>query len=386
MYRRQLQSKLIQLAERYPIVTITGPRQAGKSTLVRASFKDKPYVNLEALDLRAFARSDPRAFLGQYPEGAILDEIQHLPELLSYIQVIVDEQKKPGLFVLTGSQQLLLHQGITQSLAGRTALLTLYPLSLAELREAGFTLTTDLQMIKGGYPRVYESDLDPVQTYRDYYLTYVQRDVRDLLNIKNLNLFDKFIRLCAGRIGSVFEASSLANEVGVSSHTIQEWLSVLEASYLIFRLYPYFENLGKRLIKSPKLYFTDLGMACYLLGIEQPSQLNRDPLRGALFENLVILELMKYRYNQGLDANMYFYRDQHQHEVDLIYKSGHQLLPIEIKSAQTFHPEFLKNLHYFQKVAGDRAPTGLLLYAGDQSQLVQGIEVLNYEMDCAEYL
>ena len=233
--------------------------------------------------------------------------------------------------------------------------------------------------MQGGYPRIYEQNLNCTRAYADYYRTYVQRDVRQMINIKEINLFEKFLKLCAGRIGSIFEASSLANEVGVSSHTINSWLSVLEASYVIFRLQPYFENFGKRIIKSPKIYFTDVGLASYLLDIESISQVARDPLRGALFENLVILELMKYRFNKGAAANIYYYRDNHKNEVDVIIKYGNELIPIEIKSAETFHGEFLKNVSYLQKIVGDRAKKAYVIYAGVNGQNVNDVSVINYK-------
>ncbi len=378
MFDRELQNELIQLAKQYPVVTLIGPRQAGKSTLARHSFPDKAYVNLEDPEIRRYAIEDGRAFLNQYKDGAILDEIQNTPDLLSYIQVLVDEEKLNGRFILTGSHQLSLHSAISQSLAGRAALLTLLPLSIKELQRNGMVLSVDNQILTGGYPRIYQEHLNANRMYADYYRTYIQRDVRQMINIKDLSLFEKFIKLCAGRIGSLFEASSLANEVGVSGHTIKNWLSILEASFIIFRLQPYFENFGKRVIKSPKLYFCDVGLASYLLGIENVKQLNRDPLHGALFENLVILELMKYRFNQGKDSNLYFYRDNHQNELDVVIKYGHELIPIEIKSAQTFHTSFLKNLKFYKKILQDRVPVGYLIYNGVNEQVIGDFSVLHY--------
>lgn len=378
MFPRAIEPELMNSARQYPVVTLMGPRQSGKTTVVRHLFSHKPYVNLEAIETRRLAEEDPRGFLAQFPDGAILDEIQRVPLLLSYIQVIIDECQINGMFILTGSHQLALHEAITQSLAGRTALLNLYPMSLDELISAGFQLDTNAEILNGGFPRIYTEKLEPTKAYRNYFQTYVERDVRQLVNIKNLNLFEKFIKLCAGRIGNILEIVSLSNEVGVSSHTINEWLSLLEASFIIFRVQPYYENFGKRAIKSPKLYFTDVGLACYLLSIENTTQLSRDPLRGALFENLVILELMKYRLNRGLDPNLYFYRDSHQNEVDIIIKSGHLLIPVEIKSAQTFTESFLKNVRYFQKITDDRSPQGFVLYAGQSEQNIQQQHLFNY--------
>ena len=378
MYRRDLSQELLKSANHYPVVTIIGPRQAGKSTLARSCFPDLPYLNLEDPEIRMFATEDPRAFLAQHGNGVILDEIQNTPELLSYIQVIADEKKQNGLFILTGSHQLALHDAISQSLAGRTAVLTLLPLSMSELQNSGFDFTADKQILQGGYPRIYEQNLEPARAYADYYRTYIQRDVRQMINIKDINLFEKFIKLCAGRIGSVFEASNLANEVGVSSHTINHWLSILEASFIVFRLQPYYENFGKRIIKSPKLYFTDVGLASYLLDIEQISQLKRDPLRGVLFENLVILELMKYRLNKGAAPNIFYFRDNHKNEVDVVIKYGNQLVPVEIKSAETFHKNFLKGVRYFKGIVSERSPVGFVIYAGDNKQQIDDFNIINY--------
>lgn len=378
MFKRQLASILAKLASQFPVVTIIGPRQSGKTTLAQSTFSHTAYVNLEALDVQEMARSDPRGFLKQYPDGAILDEIQRVPELLSYIQVIVDQSEKKGLFILTGSHQFQLHQAISQSLAGRTALLTLLPMSLSELSQAGITLSIDDALLQGGYPRLFKEKLDPTITYRSYFQTYVERDLRQLAHIKDLTQFQKFVQLCAGRIGQLLNLESLSGDVGVSSNTLKEWLSLLEASFIIIRLQPYFENFGKRMIKSPKLYFTDVGLACHLLGIENTTQLARDPLRGNLFENLVLLELMKYRHNQALSPNLYFFRDTRGNEVDFIFQAGHRLIPIEIKAAQTYNASFLKNLSYFQDLTNDRAPTGYLIYGGTHEQTIGPFSILNY--------
>lgn len=379
MFKRALQPEIEKAAKKLPVVTINGPRQSGKTTLVRALFPHKPYVNLEALDIREFATQDPRRFLEQYPEGAVLDEIQNVPKLLSYIQTIVDEKERAGLYILTGSHQLELHQAISQSLAGRTAILTLLPMSLKEIEDAEIELTLDEALLTGGYPRIYNSELNPTKTYREYVQTYIERDVRQLIHIKDLVQFQRFIRLCAGRVGQLLNVESLGNDVGVSSHTIKNWLSILEASYVIVRLAPYFENFGKRIVKTPKLYFTDVGLLSFLLGIETVEQLKRDPLRGNIVENLVLLELIKARLNLGLDPNLYFFRDSHGHEVDIIYKNGHQLLPIEVKSAMTYTSDFSKRIHYFQQLVGERAPKGYIIYAGHLETTLQSIELINYK-------
>lgn len=375
---RDISDELLNMATQFPVVTVLGPRQSGKTTLVRQLFKAKPYVSLENPDDRAFAESDPRSFLDNYPDGVILDEIQRLPILLSYIQGIVDQTKKKGLFILTGSHQHQLHQSISQSLAGRTALLKLLPFCLSELPFNLQNQELDYYLYHGMYPRVYDDTLDPTKFYRSYLQTYVERDVRQMINIKDLATFQLFIKLCASRVGQLVNANSLSHEVGVSAHTITQWLSILEASFIIFRLPPYFENFGKRLIKSEKLYFTDVGLACYCLDIHKPESLARDPLRGSLAENFMIMELIKHRENVGLEPNAYFYRDSNQHEIDLIIKNGHQLIPIEIKSSKTFHPSFLKGLTYLKTIAEGRITQGYLLYAGEQEQYIHKIYVANF--------
>ena len=379
MYERTIEKELKNLAKSYPIVTVIGPRQSGKTTLVRHSFPNKPYANLEAVDTQELATQDPRGFLKRFPEGAILDEIQRCPALLSYIQLIVDERDQKGMFILTGSHQIELHQAITQSLAGRTALLTLLPMSLTEIKSAGFNLTLDEVLLRGGYPRIYKDDLDPTKAYRNYFQTYIERDLRQLIHVKDLSQFQNFVRLCAARVGQLINFSSIGGEIGVSSKTVKEWISILEASFILFRIQPYFENFGKRIVKSSKLYFADVGLVCYLLGIQNLEQLERDPLRGQLVENLVVLELTKRRLNQGLDPQLYFFRDTHGHEVDLIFKSANLLIPIEIKSSQTFNSSFLKNLKFFQSLVGERAPHSYVVYAGEQQQVGDVFSLINFQ-------
>ncbi len=384
MFTRQLAEELQRSAEQYPVVTLMGPRQSGKTTLIRQLFPNKTYINLEAPNIRQMVQADPIEFLNQHTSGVILDEIQRVPELLSYIQVKIDDlefQGKPckGLFILTGSHQTELHQAIAQSLAGRTAIHRLLPLCFNELNTAGIHLELDEYLLRGFYPRIYKDNLSPTQMYQGYFETYVEKDIRQLIHIKELQLFEKFIRLCAGRIGQILVYQNLSNELGVSGQTIKQWLSVLEASFLVVQLKPYYENLGKRLIKSNKLYFTDVGLACYLLGIENVTQLIRDPLRGHLIENMVILDLIKWQFNHGKEPNLYFYRDQHHHEVDVIFKKAHELIPIEIKASQTFHLDFLKGIEYFRALNGDRVPTGYLVYTGQIEQKIQGTKLINYK-------
>ena len=362
-------------ATHYPVVTLIGPRQSGKTTLAKQLFGKKTYANLEEPDIRQQALADPRGFLSQFPDGAIIDEIQHAPELLSYIQAIVDEKKHNGLFVITGSQQLSLNEAITQSLAGRTDIIKLLPLSITEVKQHLPSQQAENYLFNGFYPSVYSRNIEPVRFYRNYLETYVQRDVRQLLAVKDLNKFMLFIKLCAGRIGQLFNASQLANAVGVSSHTIDEWLSVLETSFILFRLPPYYNNIKKRLIKSPKIYFYDTGLACYLLDIQTPTQVARDPLYGQLFENLVLLELMKTQYNKGIDHPLYFYRDSSQHEVDVIFKRGSELSAIEIKAAKTFHPQFVQQLDYLQKLFPEQLTKRYVIYNGDIESQFHNTEI-----------
>jgi len=317
MINRTLQSQLQKLAGQYPVVTVTGPRQSGKTTLCRNTFPDKTYVNLEAPDVRDFANSDPRSFLAALPDGAILDEIQRVPQLTSYLQPLVDEDPHSGRFILTGSQQFEVMTTITQSLAGRTAVLKLLPLSIEELAGAHIGLDLDTLLLTGFYPRIHNNQLDPTQALGDYVETYVQRDIRQLMVIKDLNLFERFLRLCAGRTGQLLNLQSLGNDAGISHTTARAWLTLLEASYVIFLLQPWHANISKRQIKSPKLYFYDVGLAGYLLGIEDRQHIVNHPLRGNLFENLVVAEALKYRLHRGRRNNLFFWRDAKGNEIDL---------------------------------------------------------------------
>ena len=319
MVEREITSRLVALFQQYPFVTVTGPRQSGKTTLCRSVFPDLAYVNLEAPDQREFAESDPRAFLARLSEGAILDEIQRVPSLLSYLQVIADEQRRNSLFVLTGSEQFRLSDAINQSLAGRTALLRLLPFSLAERQLIGASGEVDDILFSGFYPRIHDQGLDPRQALGDYFETYVERDVRQLSEIRNLSSFQRFVRLCAGRVGQVVNLSSLGADAGVTHTTAREWLTVLEASYIIFQLQPYRSNVRKRLVKSPKLYFYDVGLASYLIGIENAKQIATHPLRGPLFENVVVIEALKHRFNRGNQPNLSFFRNERGLECDLLY-------------------------------------------------------------------
>jgi len=370
MFKRFLTPYIKDLANKYPVITLLGPRQSGKTTLVRAAFPEKPYLNMEDAENRSLADLDPKSFLTAYPKGAILDEVQRTPHLLSYIQVIVDEVDQKGMFILTGSHQAELHSAVSQSLAGRTSLLRLLPLSLGEIRSAKISDPLEEIILKGGYPKIYKEGLPVSNAYSSYFQTYVERDVRQILRIKDLIQFERFIKLTASRIGQLVNYASLASDVGVSAVTIKEWIAVLEATYILIRLEPYFENFGKRLIKSPKLYFADTGLACYLLGIGTVEQLVKDSLYGNLFENWVLVELMKARYNQALEPRLYFYRDVLGWEVDLLLQQGSCLIPIEIKSTKTFSSSFLKGLHYFHEQAPKKAKGGVVIYSGAQTQKI----------------
>ena len=377
MIRREITTELMEAAGEYPVVTVFGPRQAGKTTLVRMAFPDKLYYSLEDPDVRMAADTDPRGFLSDLSDGAVLDEIQRLPALLSYIQGIVDRAQKPGMFILTGSHQPELHQTVSQTLAGRTAVLTLLPFSLKELRTYRKDWLAFELITKGAYPRIHEEDLRPTRFFNGYLQTYVERDVRALINLRDLRTFQQFLTLLAGRIGQVVNYSSLSSDVGVSATTVKNWISVLKASFVVFELPPFFENIRKRVVKSPKIYFSDYGLAAFLLGIETQEQLSRDPLRGGLYENLMILDVLKNRLNSGKRPEMFFYRDTHGTEVDLIIKHGRELTPVEIKSAATFTYDFLKWIEQFRKVAEDRCKPGFVFYNGREQYTLKGTRVFN---------
>ena len=369
MIDRTIEPTLLDLARQYPVVTVTGPRQSGKTTLCRKVFPDLAYANLEAPDTRAFAIEDPRGFLAANRGGVILDEIQRAPDLPSYIQTIVDLENKPGQFILTGSQQFEVMNTISQSLAGRTALLKLLPLSLGELGQL-IAYDIDHLILTGFYPRIHDRQLNPSQALGDYLETYVERDLRQLAMLKDLSLFEKFLKLCAGRVGQVLNLQSLGNDAGVSHSTARAWLTLLEASYIIFVLQPWHANISKRLIKAPKLYFYDVGLAAYLLGLTNQIQVSRDPLRGNLFENMVIIEALKNRFNLGLRNNLFFYRESNGNEVDLIAKSGRDLLAVEIKAGATVNPDFFKGLRHLKKAVGSgQTVKGGIIYGGNEMQM-----------------
>lgn len=374
---RELSSVLEEAYRYFSVITVTGPRQSGKTTLIRNLFPHLPYYSLESLDIRSFAENDPIAFLNQNEEGMILDEVHNAPDLLSYIQGIVDEHPDKR-YILSGSSQFAMLKRVTQSLAGRTAVFELMPLSYSETKDLTADVPLDKLLFNGFYPAIYSGRNVPEFLYPAYMKTYLDRDVRDLLQIKDMMQFYIFIKLCAGRIGSLFKASELANEIGVSPNTITSWLSVLQASYIVTLLPPYFENTSKRLTKMPKLYFIDTGLACYLLGIESPEQLSRDKMRGALFENFVVTEALKQRYNQGKESNLYFYRDSNQNEIDLLLKRNTRLYGIEIKSSMTYHKDFEKALKRIDEWVKAPVDGKAVVYAGNFENTAGEIKLLNY--------
>ncbi len=379
MILRQASATLQTLARGYPVLAITGPRQSGKTTLAKGTFPNKPYVSLEDGDTRAFANEDPRGFLSRFPDGAVLDEAQRCPALFSYLQTRVDDKQRMGEFVLTGSQQFGLLSHITQTLAGRVGLVQLLPFSMQELRAAKATpLQLDEQLWRGLYPPIYDRALNPTQWFSNYVMTYVERDVRQIIEVQNLSLFQRFLKMCAARCGQLMNMSSMANDCGVSHKTIAAWLSVLEAGYVVFLLQPHHQNFGKRLVKTPKLYFYDTGLAAYLMGIEDASHLSIHSARGALFENLVIAEFMKHRLNQGLASNLYFWRNSTGEEVDLVLEVGERLQPVEIKSGQTFHADFLAGLQKWERYAGTTSLAPHLIYGGETSMLRSGVSVQSW--------
>ena len=378
MIKREAEIKLKDLATKFKAIAVTGARQTGKTTLVKQLFKDKTYLSLENPDTRNFALEDPRGFLDSLPNGAILDEVQRAPVLFSYLQEILDNSTEKGLFILSGSNNFLLQQSISQTLAGRVGYINLLPFSVYELTQAQLMPIDDnALMIKGFYPPIYDQNIPPEDWYPNYIRTYIEKDVRQVKNITDLIVFERFIKLLAGRSGQELIYSALAVETGVDVKTIQSWIGILESSFIIYLLKPHYKNFNKTIIKRPKIYFYDVGLVCFLLGIQNALQLNTHPLRGFIFEGMIVTELIKKRTNKGLPINLYYWRDKTGHEIDVIVDNGTDLLPIEIKSGKTVNAEFFKNINYWAKLSGYEE--SLLLYAGEQSQTrSDGKKVLNW--------
>jgi len=376
MIERTLSSKMISLAEKFQVITLTGPRQSGKTTLVRSVFPDLPYISLEDPDIRQFALADPRGFLSNYPGGAILDEIQNTPDIFSYLQRIVDENREIR-FILTGSSNFLLMERISQTLAGRTAILHLLPFSLIELGE--LSEPYENLIFKGLYPRIYDRGIPPTDFYPSYIQTYVDRDVRLLKNIGDMNAFIRFTQLCAGRIGQLLNFVSLANDAGISPNTAKSWLSVLESSYILYRLQPYHHNFNKRLVKSTKLYFCDTGVACSLLGIKEQEQVNSHYLKGALFENLILNEFIKHDFNRGDNRLPYFWQDNHGKEIDCVLENGNQVTAVEIKAGKTMSTSYFDNLRIWRELTASIDSKEYVVYGGDQSMQTGAGELVSWK-------
>lgn len=376
MYDRLLSTQLLKLSANWSVISLTGPRQSGKTTLCKMTFPGYEYVNLEHIPTRDLIQSDIETFLEQHIHGLIIDEAQHLPELFSYIQIKVDQNKNLR-YILTGSSDFLMMQNITQSLAGRVAVKRLLPLSIPELIDTQ-SYSTDALMLRGFYPAVWGDGRDANDVYGSYYETYLERDVRQIINVQNLAAFRMFVKLCAARVGSEFNATSLSSECGVSSQTITNWMSILETSYTAFRLQPFYRNIGKRLVKTPKLYFYDVGLACWLLGIRNESDLTTHPLRGNIFENMVVVEFLKSSYNRGELPNIFYYRDKSQREVDVVQEDGLKLDCFEIKSGKSFRSEWHDNLKYLQSLMPDSVNRTAVIYDGSQEQHSQFNALLNF--------
>jgi predicted AAA+ superfamily ATPase len=377
MIQRQLYTKASQLLEKFPIIAITGPRQSGKTTFSKQLRPEYSYVNLEDITNREFAKNDPKGFLNTYKNGAIIDEIQYVPELFSYLQVFTDERNQVGEYIITGSQNFLLMQQISQSLAGRVALFTLLPLSLKELKQSEYSYSTwESYAVSGSYPRKILFDIDGRDYYANYMSTYVERDVRLLKNITNLDVFQKFIFLVAGRVGQLFNQSSLGNELGVDNKTINSWMSLLETSYIAYRLYPYHSNFNKRIVKTPKIYFYDTGLLSYLLGIKSEQELSQHFAKGSVFENLIITEFLKNTYNKGDNPIFYFWRDHANNEVDLLIENYPNIDIYEIKSSTTIKMDFFKGLNYFKGLQS--SVNAHLIYGGNENQKRTEVEVIGW--------
>jgi uncharacterized protein len=384
MIKRILEEKLRLLIGKFPVVSVTGPRQSGKTTLIRSTFPDYLYKSLEEPDTLLFAKTDPRKFLA-LSKTMIIDEVQRVPEIFSYIQTITDISGLSGQFIISGSQSFLLNQHISQSLAGRVAILNLLPLSHAELLNHKFHFDTYEQLIfQGFYPRLYDKQIEPTDFYPGYIQTYLERDLRLLQNIHDLSLFVRFLKLCAARTGQLLNMSSLANDCGISVNTAKAWISLLETSYIIFLLQPHFKNFNKRLVKMPKMYFFDTGLASSLLEIQSAGQLTTHYIKGALFENFIISEIIKQRFSRGLRSNCFFWRDSKGNEIDCIIENADRLLAVEIKSGSTFSSVFFKNLNYWNSISGNTAGDSFLIYGGDTIRETRDGKLLSWKSFLSE--
>jgi predicted AAA+ superfamily ATPase len=380
MVQRDLQKIARGLFKKYPVVSITGPRQSGKTTLIKYLYKDLPYVSLEDYDERQFAILDPRGFLNRFPDGAVFDEVQRTPEIFSYIQTAVDNRRKNGQYVLSGSQNFLLSESISQSLAGRVAVLKLLPFSLNELSNSNLFADDYEELIYTGfYPGIYSNKIPPDIFYSNYIQTYVERDVRNIKQIGDLNSFTRFMQLCAGRTGQLLNLSSLANDCGITVNTAKSWISILESSYTILLLQPHYRNFNKRVVKTPKLFFYDTGLAASLLKIDHPGQLSSHYLKGSLFENMIIIEILKFRYNQGLQSNLYFWRDSKGHEIDCIIEKANSIIPVEVKSGRTFNIDFLSEIKYWNSLSGNSAKDSFIIYGGEKNFTGSDATVLSWK-------
>lgn len=369
MIKRILSQKIKKLVSEFPVVSVVGPRQSGKTTLVKNVFPQFKYVSLEDLDTRGFALQDPRGFLSTYNKGVIIDEAQRVPELFSYIQTVVDKKGSPGQFILTGSQNILLHEKVSQTLAGRVAIVKLLPFSLEELKGTVYELKNPEEYIyKGFYPRIYDKKIAPDDWYPNYIQTYIERDVRLIKNIGDLNTFQRFVKMCAGRIGQVLNLSSLGNDCGISHNTAKAWISILESSYIVFLVRPYYKNFNKRLVKMPKLYFYDTGLACSLLGIQKKEQVSTHYMKGGLFESFILSEIVKGKFSRGLEPNCYYWKDKSGNEIDCIMEIADTSLQIEIKSGKTIADDFFDGLRYWNKLANEKNRNPYLIYGGEEDQ------------------
>lgn len=381
MILRTAGEKIQTLASGFPAVVVTGPRQSGKTTLVKHLFPDKPYLLLEDPNTRRFAEEDPRSFLAQYQDsGAIIDEAQYVPELFSYLQGILDKSNNPGRFILTGSQNFFMMAKISQSLAGRIGIIRLLPLSMNELVQAGLQYDRyEEYLYRGFYPRLYNSSILPTDFYSSYVQTYLERDLRQLKQVHNLSTFHTFLKMCANRIGQIVNFTSLGVDCGISHNTAKEWISLLETSGIVFLIKTHHKNYNKRLVQMPKLYFSDSGLAAYLADIKSADEIVAHPLKGGLFETCIIGEFLKYRYNRGLESNLFFWRDKTGHEIDcIIEKSMNEAIPVEIKAGRTIAEDFFKNIHYYNNLSGQSPDNSFIVYGGDQNQNRSDGRVIRY--------